>query len=867
MAEAKRRLAAIMFTDFVGYSALSQKNEALALELIEEKRALIDSHLSEFDGQVIKSTGDGFLLEFGSAIQAVNFANRLQNAMAERNGIADADRIFQIRIGIHLGDVVYKGGDVFGDGVNIAARIEPLAQPGGISISQQVYDQVHNKVKIGFRSLGKPALKNIDAPIEVFEIVQPGDVKADPANGSTSSQEKSKQAIPVWIAVPILVLAFAVWLLYGALNAPQETSTDNDSQMAQTSPATQSIRAIAVLPFENLSDDAANEYFSDGMTEEILNSIAQMEGLRVISRTSVFQLKDKDLDIAEIGSELNVDHILEGSVRRSGDQVRINVRLVNIAEDRQIWSESYDRHMEDVFKIQDEIANAVADKLQLQLTGGGGPLAVAVTTQNSEAFEYYLKGRFFWGKRTSEGFHQARVNFQEAIRLDPNFAPAYAGLADTYNLMASYDYMEEGEAYSRAKEAAERSLELNPDQAEATASLAYVKQNYEDERDLDEAKTLYERAIELNPNYATAHQWYSVLLKELDREEQALQEAQKAHQLDPLSPVMMSSLGHHYLLEAEYDLATSYYKKALEIDPLFVNARTGLARIQQELRNFDAVEQQTEELAAERPNDMRANMNWATGKMLNWKWDEAEEIYLNTMGLEEGPLWESNIRWAYSLLLGLTGRTKEALTQLEIAMEIDPENDSLPVTHMLYYGQLLFFKNYKSDLTPMIEEFESIIEDENQPLLNKAAANLFLSYAHALNRDFDDALATLDAAEQIIAAEADEENPFEISLTRTALGQRGVVYALQNDREKAEEILDQLIELEDLTGIPSYIAQINLHLGEIERAYQWLEVGVRNHDIATATIAFDPNYEPFRDDPRYEAFLEEMNLTKFVQHP
>jgi TolB-like protein/class 3 adenylate cyclase len=872
MVDQKRRLAAIMFTDFVGYSSLSQKNEALALELIEEKRALIESHLTKFDGSLIKSTGDGFLLEFGSAIQAVNFANRLQIAMKERNSASDGDNIFFIRIGIHLGDVIYKDGDVFGDGVNIAARIEPLAQSGGISISQQVYDQVHNKINIGFRSLGTPDLKNIDAPIEVFEIFQLEDGKS-PAS-SSSSKKRIKVPVPVWLTGAILLLVVAVWVFISNPTGSEELGNDENSQSPQTTETTEStqteitpgIRSIAVLPFENLSDDAENEYFSDGMTEEILNSIAQMEGLRVISRTSVFQLKGKDMELAEIGEQLDVDHILEGSVRRSGEQVRINVRLVNIAEDRQIWSESYDRQIEDVFKVQDEIAAAIAEKLELQLGTSGAIASLVEPTENAAAYEYYLKGRFYLNKRTSEAFFQARNNFQEALGLDPEFAQAYSGLADTYNLMASYAYMEKSVAYPLAKEAAEKSLELDPTQAEATASLAYVKEFYDEEKDLEAAEALYQQAIEINTNYASAHQWYSSLLKFLDRDEEALQEAHLAHELDPLSPVITTWLANIYRLDEDYVQAEFFYEKALEIDPLFVNARVGLARLQQELRDFDAVEIQTEALAIERPNDMRVHLNWATGKMLNWKWDEAEEIYLNAIGLEEGPIWESNLRLSYALLLGLTGRTQEAVDQLEAAHSAAPENDAVLVMLTLFRGQLVYYHNYDHGFDVLESEFQKIIDDENEGPLNKASAHLFISYGLAIQEDFDGAIRALDTADQILIGQVDPNNPFEASLSRASLGQRGVVHALMGDRAMAQVYLDQLIEMEDQTGIPSYIAQIYLYLGELERTFQWIEVGVRNHDVTMATIAIDPNFEAIREDPRYEAFLAEMNLIEIAKN-
>ena len=854
MSEEKRRLAAIMFTDLVGYSALSQKNEALALELLDEKRILIEQHLDQFDGQVIKSTGDGFLIEFGSAIQAVNYANEVQQAMAARNKEVDPERLFEIRIGIHLGDVLYKDGDVLGDGVNIAARIEPLARPGGISISEQVYDQVHNKIPLGFQSLGTPEMKNIEAPIEVFHVLAPGEAGSSETTGAThkqnrrASRENAKKQFPFWIFIPIIaVIGFAFFILQNNF------ATSNS---INTGPV--SISAIAVLPMENLSANEEDEYFSDGMTEEILNVLTQLDGIRVISRTSVFQLKGSDLELAAIGERLNVDHVVEGSVRRAGDQVRINIKLVDVANDQTIWSESYERKMENVFQIQDEIARDISDRIEVELSGsdiaaGGDSATEAV---DPEAYELYLKGRFFWNKRNFEGFHRARLNFELASDADPTFAQAYAGLADTYSLMAEYGYMRPEIAYPQAKEAAEKALELDENLAEAVASLAIIYTDYEEIKDLERAEELFLQAIELNPNYASAHQWYSSLLLETDRADESLEQAEIALRLDPLSAIINVAVGDRYLRREEYETAEKYYEQALELDPLFVSGRLGLAQLNAQRQDFAAAESQVEASARENPNDLRVQLNLAVTKMHVWKWDEAEAAFQRAISIEEGELLRATAQLQYAVYLGLMGRAAEALDQVDQALAITPDNLNLTAVRTLYEGQLLFTNRDDNLINRMAE----IASDSSLDAINVATAKLFQAFGLSQVGGYDEALQLLDEAERVFNLRNPEEDLFARALLRSSFSFRGMIHALKGEREEAEAVLDELIGLKDTTGVPYNIAVIYFYLDEIEEAFQWLQVGVTQHDFSTASMATNYILDPLREDPRFEDLLNQMNL-------
>jgi len=506
----QRRLAAIMFTDTVGYSTLMQTNETLALDLLEEQKELLHPLISQHGGQVIKPTGDGFFVEFPSVVGAVRCALAAQRALAERNETVPPEREIQIRIGIHVGDVVFQEGDVYGDGVNIAARIEPFAEPGGICLTHAVVEQVRNKIPEPIESLGKRALKNIQEPMELYKV-EPAKPRIKPDG------------------------------------APQER------------------KSIAVLPFANLSPDPENEYFSDGLTEELIDALAKIEDLKVISRTSAFHLKGKDLDLRAIGQKLSVSTVLEGSVRRAGDRVRITAQLINVADDAHLWSEKYDRKLEDVFAVQEEIALAIVETLKPKLLKKRSEPLVKRSTESLEAYNFYLQGRYFWNKRSKEGLHKALDYFQRAIEIDPNYALAYAGLADAYGILASNGHIPPEEGYPKAKQAAQRALELDDALAEAHTSLAFI--NFRCERDFPGAEQQFKKALELNPSYATAHHWYSILLQQLGRTAESLAEIQRAQDLDPLSPIIILNLGKTLMSLGRVDEALTHFKHALEIDP------------------------------------------------------------------------------------------------------------------------------------------------------------------------------------------------------------------------------------------------------------------------------------------------------------
>jgi adenylate cyclase len=481
-----RRLAAIMFTDMVGYSALVQRDEAVALKLLNRHYELLRPFFTRFHGREIKTVGDSFLVEFESALDATDCAVEIQRFLAEYNASAPPPERFRVRIGIHLGDVVHANEDVLGDAVNIAARMEPLAPPGGICVSEQVFDQIHNKFSSPLIRLAAPALKNVEFPTEVYRVVLP-------------------------------------W----------ETSTP-----APVDSGVGLKRRVAVLPLANMSPDPADEYFADGLAEEIITELARVDGLRVIARTSVMRYKGSAKSVEEIGRELQVGVVLEGSVRKAGGRIRVTTQLIDTVSQEHLWAERFDRELSDVFEIQTDIAKNVAEALGVRLRGDS--VSQRPPTVDMEAYAAYLKARVLWNQRATESVYRALEFFREATSKDPGFAQAYSGIADCYSILVDRYEVPWSEAGPKAMSAALKATELNPSLGEAHASLGLVLQQ---QFEWASAEREFRRAIELAPSYASGHQWFFLYLAGLGRFEEAETEIARAEEADPFSPVIVMNAG------------------------------------------------------------------------------------------------------------------------------------------------------------------------------------------------------------------------------------------------------------------------------------------------------------------------------------
>jgi adenylate cyclase len=446
----ERRLTAILAADVVGYSRLMTIDETGTLAALTSLRKnLVNPKISEHNGRIVKLTGDGMLIEFPSVVSAVACAVDIQSAMRARNATEPAGRI-EFRIGINLGDIIVEDGDIFGDGVNVAARLEGIAPIGGIAVSQSVRDHVGKRLDLAFEDMGERRLKNIEAPIRVYSI------------------------------------------------SVEHTSTDGAASAGQERPS------VAVLPFVNMSGDPEQEYFSDGITEDIITDLSKVSGLFVVARNTAFTYKGKHVDVQEVAKRLGVNFILEGSVRKAGARVRVTGQLINGKDSGHVWADRFDRDLTDIFAIQDEITHAIVEQLKVKLLPQEKKSIGQTPTGNVEAYTYYLRGRQFLHRHSKSYYQLARRMFAKAVELDPAYARAYAGIADCDSfLFLHYSAPVEIKGIF---ETSAKALALESGLAEAHASQALalsLEQRY------GEAMAEFEKAIALDPNSFEGHYFYA----------------------------------------------------------------------------------------------------------------------------------------------------------------------------------------------------------------------------------------------------------------------------------------------------------------------------------------------------------------------
>ncbi len=551
-----RRVCAVLLADVTGFSKLMGENDERTAHAVHHLQSIAQGIVGEHNGRAEPVAGDALFATFDSVVAAVQAAVALQRRIAAE---PFEDQQLQIRIGVHLGDVLLRDGRAFGDAINIAARLEALARPGTICVSEGVYRQVRNTLDEQFVDLGRQKLKNISDPVHAYLIVPKGTVQ-HPSTRRSALRWAIAAAALVVVAVGGGV---AVWRHQqsAAPGVPPSIAYNADR------------KSVAVLPFVNMSSDKENEYFSDGITEDLITALSKVSGLHVAARTSSFAFKGKNEPIENIGAQLHVGAVLEGSVAKAGNQVRITAQLINVQDGYHLWSDSYDRELKDIFAIRSQVAQTVAQALQVALAAGERQRLDQKPTDDLEAYQLYLKGRH--AAATIADYGTAVRYFQQAIARDPSYGLAYLGLA--YNYQISTDWpLPADECLPRTREAAEKALQLDPSLAEAHTWLGVVHWWYD--RDYAAARRELQTALTMQPDLPSAHQmngWYLVGTGQVD---EGLAESRRAVELDPLSPEMNTWLGINLYLARHYDEAIKQLRTAITTDPDYWYAHLWLGR-------------------------------------------------------------------------------------------------------------------------------------------------------------------------------------------------------------------------------------------------------------------------------------------------
>ena len=504
-----RQLAAIMFTDIVGYIKLMGSDEQKAFTILIKNRELQRPIIQQFNGRWIKELGDGVMSSFNTVSDAVNAAIKIQED-------CPTAKDFQLRIGIHLGEVVFENDDVFGDGVNIASRIQAIAKPGCIYVSESVHHNVSNKKDIQTKFIKEEILKNVKEPVRIYEII-----------------------------------------IMNESIAPLENKMKTASQ-----------NSIAVLPFANMSSDLEQEFFSDGISEEIINMLAQVPGLKVAGRTSSFSFKGKNQDLRIIGEQLNVSHILEGSVRKSGNKIRITAQLINVSDGYHLYSEKFDRELEDIFAIQDEISLAILNAIKIKLVAADKEDVLKRYTNNTEAYQLYLQGRYHVNKYNgTEAFTNGIKFYEAAIQMDPGYALAYTGIAYCYLELLMDCLLPPEQCVPPLYNAVKRSMELDDTIAESYLALADLTLFYE--WNFKEANILFQKVLRLNPNSVEGNVHYAYYFTFTGNHTEACRYASIGYNLDPFSLQNNWEVAGIYLFSQQIEKARELGKTMIQMELSF----------------------------------------------------------------------------------------------------------------------------------------------------------------------------------------------------------------------------------------------------------------------------------------------------------
>ena len=649
---AQRRLAAIMFCDMVGYSRLMEESETKALLHLREFRQIAGKTIPEYSGEIIDTIGDGLFAAFGSAVDAVHAAVTLHNELAAYNRREGGRQPLLVRIAIHLGDLLQEGQHLFGSGVNVASRVQLLAPPGGVYVTGEIYQQVRNHKGLSFRDLGERQLRNIKEPVRIYDLL-PGE----------------------------------------------------DVGEAKAAEAPTGVRSIAVLPFHNMSSDPENEYFSDGMTEEIITRLSKIRELKVASRSTVLRYKGSGIDPREVGRELGVGSVLEGSVRKLGDRLRITAQLINAADGFHLCSEVYDRKLDDVFKIQDEVSEKIAEVLRLNLTETEKVQLSAIPTQSIEAYDYYCRGRHLFYQYTRSGHRAAIDMYLKALELDPNYALAYAGLSVCYMQFISRSWDENATWLHKAEEAALKALGIDQRLAEAHLALGLV---YEMKEEWDKEEGAMRRVLLLHPNHAHAHDSLGDVYYYRDQLEEAIAEYQTALRLDPFHPRALIQLAATYEKAGQYRASIAQLQRTSELLPDFDWTWIYLGDLHRSRGSDEEALRAYQRALAMDPANVDAKVGLGLTYAATKRFEEGERIANELLESSSKPRDENaDYLFLVAMLARARGDHEKAIMSLEKAMSVARRR-----YHRVYMGALAETYALTGDKDNAIAYYRKALESE-----------------------------------------------------------------------------------------------------------------------------------------------------------
>jgi len=571
----ERKLTAILCADVFGYSRLMGENEEATLRTLSSYRKLIDLLIEQHHGRFVNSAGDSVLAEFASVVNAVQCAVEIQTTLKAENANLPPERRMEFRIGVNLGDVMVDGEQIYGDGVNVAARLESLADPGGICISDTVHAQVRNKLALAYEDLGAKSVKNIAEPVRVFRVMpEGGAVSRIKAKAKERSLRKHWRGGLFSLTGLALIIAVIVLVQHLSLRPPTTTASIPPAQgPALPLPDKPS---IAVLPFTNMSGDREQEYFSDGLTDDLITALSGLPGLFVIARNSTFTYKGKAVKVQDVSRELGVKYVLEGSVQKAGGRVRITAQLVDAASGEHLWAEHYDRPFWETFALQDEIVRKIVTTLNLQLgLWEEHGVLQPKRTDNIEAYDYLLRGWAYVWTISQGGDEKARQMFQKAIELDPNYADAYVGMGFTYWHDWFFQWNKDPQLLDQALQLGQKAVALDDSNPEAYALLSAVEGR---KKHYDRAIGAAERAIAIAPNFSFGYEWLAQALIISGRPAEALKPLEKVMRLDPRNrDRYFLDFGSAYEYMGRYRDSVAAYQQGLGAMPNNLGTHLGLA--------------------------------------------------------------------------------------------------------------------------------------------------------------------------------------------------------------------------------------------------------------------------------------------------